>query len=476
MLSYLQKFNELPEELKSQVSSDKAMENIATLEKKYGFSLATVVMRVMVREISILDLAKFFVFENKLDARQAEKLVEELKEKVFFGVASYLGFSLFRTESEDNSESSKNSSFLDELKPKTKTETNIASSNFFFSSEDEEEVKELAKKLENFKVEEKKEEKEYPQIDISLIAEKTMKDSNTSFGSQDLIDRFKSILATYIRGVRNKVDTKHTLTKPINSGGLEISEIYADNILSIADFNKKEAESSLAKALGSGVKNREEKSEVKERIHGGLDLGARDIDYDFSKMTAAPKKIQSAKEDILHANQEKQKSARNISLKKQDREEKISDNQEKTEILNLSKKETGTSINPPRIKDIAQAGGKVKMEDVKYVPKLTGPIDELREMDLINFRRLSSDPKGAANKINDKINFLEDESYSQRLAGIKAWRESPVNQMYLQAGKESIKGEGHIKDIIRVKNINNNNFLSEEEMEAIMELNRKLRF
>ena len=103
MLAFLQKFNELPEELKSQVSSDNAMKNIAELEKKYGFSLATVVMRVMVREISIVDLAKFFVFENKLDARQSEKLVEELKEKIFFGVANYLGFSFHRPESEKSS-------------------------------------------------------------------------------------------------------------------------------------------------------------------------------------------------------------------------------------------------------------------------------------------------------------------------------------------------------------------------------------
>ena len=470
MLPYLQKFNELPEEIKSQVSSEKAMKNIATLEKKYGFSLATVVMRVMVREISILDLAKFFVFENKLDLKQAESLVDELKEKVFFGVANYLGFSLYRAENKNNLGSSINPVLKNQLKPKT--ETNIASSNFFFSSEDEEEVKQLAQKLENFKVEKK--EKEIPQVDASLIAEKTMKDSNTSFGSQDLIDRFKSILSTYIRGVRNKIDTKHTLTKPINSGGLEISDIYADNILSIADFNKKaEEQKVLAEFEKEDLKTEEKK---KTRAHGGLDFGARDLDYDFSKMTAKPQTAQSIIESAQHTVNNAQQNKEKISLEKKVPEKHISDVQKEIKIPVPPKKEVVSSIKSPRIKDIAQAGGKVKMEDVKYVPKLTGPIDELREMNLINFRRLSSDPEGATNKINDKIQFLEDESYSQRLSGIKAWRESPINKMYLQAGRESINGEGHVKDIIRTKNINNNNFLSEEEMEAIMELNRKLRF
>jgi len=149
----------------------------------------------------------------------------------------------------------------------------------------------------------------------------------------------------------------------------------------------------------------------------------------------------------------------------------------KSHVLNFAKKEdSNKTIKVPRIKEVAKVGSKVKMEDVKYVPKLMGPVDELREMDLVNFRRLSTDPRGAVNKINDKIQFLESESYSQRLAGIHAWRQSPVNKMYLQAGAESMDGEGHIKDVLRLKNKNNNNFLNEEEMEAIMELNKKLRF
>jgi len=474
MLSYLQKFNELPEEIKSQVSSEKAMENISALEKKYGFSLATVVMRVMVREISILDLAKFFVFENKLDMKQSEKLVEELKEKVFFGVANYLGFSFHREKNNLNIVNNPDV-FLEEEKKEPK----VVSSAFFFSSEDEEEVKKLAKKLEGFK-NEKEEVEEVPQIDIYKIAEKVIKDSNTSFGSQELIDRFKNIIKTYLKGVRNRIDAKHALTKLIKDGGLEISDIYADNILSIADFNKKEEEEKLAKEKKEkrfGIENIK-----KKREHGGLDLGARDLDYDFSEIASRSEEL---KEEKVNMNAEKEileTRDSGVEIKNENinigacnfKSEK--DNSEEKKKRDIKSSSQQVMINPPRIKDIAKAGGKVKMEDVKYVPKLTGPIDELREMDLTNFRRLSSDPHGAIQKINDKIDFLEEESYSQRLKGIKAWRESPINKMYLETARKSIEGEGSIKDVIKAKNINNNNFLSEEEIEAIMELNRKLRF
>jgi len=471
MLSYLQKFNELPEELKSQVSSEKAIKNISELEEKYGFSLATIVMRVMVREISILDLAKFFVFENKLDIKKAEELVKELKEKVFFGVANYLGFSLHREENNLNLENNINSTL-----GAKKKEPEVASSAFFFSSEDEEEVKELAQKLESFK-NNKTEDTVILQIDVNKVAEKVMRDSNTSFGSQELIDRFKNIVSTYLRGVRNRVDTKHTLTKLIRDGGLEISDIYADNILSIADFNKKEAEDELLKTKEKkdyGIKN--VISEKKE--HSGLDFGARDLDYDFSKITSQKKVLEKDKEEETKENVFKDKNKeKEISIDSFNNENKVKVNKP-SEDKNLTQESSSESIimPTPKIKDIAKAGGKVKMEDVKYIPKLMGPIDELREMDLTNFRRLSSDPYGATQKINDKINFLEEESYSQRLEGIKAWRQSPVNKMYLETAEKSIDGEGGIKEIIKVKNINNNNFLSEEEIDAIMELNRKLRF
>ena len=221
-------------------------------------------------------------------------------------------------------------------------------------------------------------------------------------------------------------------------------------------------------------------NDKKERQHGGLDFGARDLDYDFSKMNSKSSDIVENKKEVVVndtiKNIESSKNRFNILEKKEEQSSDNIDKEVKMPDFSIKKEDSPKIINPPRVKEVAKAGGKIKMEDVKYVPKLMGPVDELREMDLVNFRRLSTDPRGAANKINDKIQFLESESYSQRLSGIKAWRQSPVNRMYLQAGTESMDGEGHIKDVLKSKNMNDSDFLNEEEVEAIMELNRKLRF
>jgi hypothetical protein len=113
--------------------------------------------------------------------------------------------------------------------------------------------------------------------------------------------------------------------------------------------------------------------------------------------------------------------------------------------------------------------------DIKYVPKLTGPVDELRAMAVKDFRRLSRDPHEATLKIRDKIDLLEDQSFEVKSAGIKAWQDSETNRLYLGMLRSSLEGKPII-DVIVEKEGKGEPVLSKAEFDAIMELNRKLRF
>ena len=234
MLNYLEKFNQLPQELRAKISAPEVMAAIKELEEKYNVSLAAVIMRVMVGDISILDLSKYFVFENDLDARQAERLVDDLKNDVLFAAADYLGIAKERQAAiADGGNDSKQ---LNDWTQNRKEETKVRGSNFFFSTEDEEEVKGLAKKLESFKT--GNAEKQKKQLDYDNIINATAEKIGVNFSSEDLRKRFFGIMTIYLKGIRNKVDTKQTLSKNIDSGGLAFSKIYADNILVLADQKK----------------------------------------------------------------------------------------------------------------------------------------------------------------------------------------------------------------------------------------------
>ena len=104
------------------------------------------------------------------------------------------------------------------------------------------------------------------------------------------------------------------------------------------------------------------------------------------------------------------------------------------------------------------------------------PVEELQFMDLKNFRRLGDQAKEITGKIEKKIEFLADESYKKRVEGIAAWRKSPINMLYLEMGQESISGGKKIEEIISNRKKSNQPVLSKEEFEAVMGLNKKLRY
>ena len=110
------------------------------------------------------------------------------------------------------------------------------------------------------------------------------------------------------------------------------------------------------------------------------------------------------------------------------------------------------------------------------MPKLMGPIEELRDMNLVNFRRLGDDAEVAIRKVREKINLLEEEGYSKKLAGISAWRQSPIYKLYLRTGQESINGGKSVIDVIEGKRERGEDYVTSREFSAIMDLNKSLRF
>jgi len=129
----------------------------------------------------------------------------------------------------------------------------------------------------------------------------------------------------------------------------------------------------------------------------------------------------------------------------------------------------------PKIAIPQTASGRSKMEDVAYKPRLVGPVEELREMSLVDFRRLSPQAKVTADKIYAKIELLAEESYEKKILGIKAWQESEVNKMYLGLLNESVDAAKPVQKMIEERQGASKPTLTYEEFKVVMELNRRLR-
>jgi len=119
---------------------------------------------------------------------------------------------------------------------------------------------------------------------------------------------------------------------------------------------------------------------------------------------------------------------------------------------------------------------KPRLEDVKIRRKLLGPIDELRYLTIDELRRWGGNPADRVAKIKQKIDALEDESFAKKVEGIKAWRSSPLYQLYLQIGRDSMEQGKPVKDIIAARQSQGQETLTWEEFTLISDLNQQLRF
>jgi hypothetical protein len=114
--------------------------------------------------------------------------------------------------------------------------------------------------------------------------------------------------------------------------------------------------------------------------------------------------------------------------------------------------------------------------DIINANRLSGPIEQLGSMSLAEFRRLSSNPTEAVQKIEDLLSTLETTSYDERVKGVLAWRDSPVNQAYLQMAEEALAQGVALSEISARKRTQGKESLSLAEIKAIALLNGRIRF
>ena len=119
--------------------------------------------------------------------------------------------------------------------------------------------------------------------------------------------------------------------------------------------------------------------------------------------------------------------------------------------------------------------GKSRVEDIGYKPRLIGPIEELQSLTLTDFRRLSPTPQVASDKIYGKIELLSERSFEDKIKGIRAWQNSEVHRLYLDILNESLNQLKPVAQVISGRMQMSKDNMKQEEWQAVMELNRKLR-
>ena len=252
--------------------------------------------------------------------------------------------------------------------------------------------------------------------ELDKKVEKIIRESGKRIEDEEMEKRFKNIILAQLKEVRKSIETKEALMRPKKMGGMEMSEKEAGRIAEM-------------------IKD----SRVIKDIR---DVGDVRKDLRF--------KIQNLRG-----------------------EKQIFPKPSISSTSPASSTSQASQTPPPSSTSQVHSTSSTSSEKS---PKLTGPIEEIRELRLQDWKKLADIPKERAEKIKEKINLLEEESIERKASAIRAWKESEVNQLYLEIGRKSMEQGRSIADVIAERIQQGRSVLSLEEFEVIADLNQALRF
>lgn len=116
------------------------------------------------------------------------------------------------------------------------------------------------------------------------------------------------------------------------------------------------------------------------------------------------------------------------------------------------------------------------MHDIRPVsPRLVGPIEELQQLALADFRKIAKTPADAAQRIAEKLALLEKDSYTKRAEGVKALRGSALMVAYGEVLTAALMAKRKVEDEVKERVEKDRGALTIEEFRALGELNQRLR-
>jgi hypothetical protein len=431
MFDYLQKYQQIPADIRAKLDTPAIKAAIKQLETNYHLTLAGLIIKIVVKDVLISRLS-FYLSENYgLSGEQAQKLTAELQAKVLVAIHDYLAAPL--TAPIDINRLAKSSP--------TVSTTNLPIDNNRQPVDLESTLNKLVSQ----------------QIVFKLPAE---------------LDRWRQVAKTFLLGVRNQKALDDFLIRSFVGGGLGVSLGQAQ-----------ELKQQLTQAKELLDQQARQQVTVQAPAKPLDKLIAQSVVRDFeSDLLASLRKINNQPRTELKTETE--------LLAPSNKETKLLPTTEpvtsiapavteplaKQPLIPATNNLEPTIVIPVDQRSTDNKTGKIRMDDVRFAQKTSTPLDEIANLNLKRFRYLGHDAQEQAQKVKEKLDLLAEYGYSKRLQGISAWRQSPLNRMYLQAGQSSIASEQSAEQLLTQQANQNTENLTFAEFIAIMNLNQQLRF
>jgi len=358
----------------------------------------------------------------------------------------------------------------------------LKKADFYFSPEDEKEIEAHREKIKDLA--------EQPgTFDPELIINKLITKNNLSFADEILKKRFYNIVKSRLDNIRESVETAEALSRSTKIGGMALDQATIDSIM--ADVESEAAklhdhETVKKLQLGRGIASPVPERPVARRQPEVLSTLEMPAPIPPKIPFSTPKPSMPAVTEIKKAEEPEFKTAWQtppLARPQPVIERKVQQPVPRQEIkIRVEQKEetpiyrVGPKPAMPQVIRQPVETGRPQIVDIRGPVKVVGPVEELKEFSLKDFRRIGKTASESIEKIKEKIGLLEEESFTYKTEGIKAWRNSDVNQLYLSMGHEGIESGMSIKNVINKRQAEGKPYLTDEEFQAVADLNGQLNY
>jgi len=280
-----------------------------------------------------------------------------------------------------------------------------------------------------------------------------------------LLDRCKQIIDSRLRDVRSAQDTQKSLERAVADGGLGVQGRQLADIMQVIEegyesFMQKAREKIVAERAQFVEKNQAKFTQKDSRAEQEEKL----LTKKYIEMTG---KMPDAHVSPAESSSARVSAGKSVQQSLEDRSKNI-DTQKVRAVIEATK--MGQSVAPKPVSTTRPV-----MKDIVPQKRLMGPVDELRQLSLVDFRRMGKTVDQASDYILRTVQLLEDQGYDKRVEAIRAWQSSPFYRMYLSLVSLAMQ-EGTSLEDVRAKQEDSIETLSKEELAAVMQLNKQLRF
>ncbi len=307
-----------------------------------------------------------------------------------------------------------------------------AAARFYFHPEDEQEIQQHSDRLSAMSLAPSAAEL------AETVVDEIIRQHGLSFPDELLIKRFRTAMVAHLKGIRSADETKDLLRRDSKIGGLALPEPVTVAV--------------LASAAAQGLK-----------LHDAKGIA----DLQTTRRRLAEERAAQAHAQVATPSAPPPQPVV-PSLAQPARPPQFQVKELRPAPTMVRPRPVGTE--------------RIQLQDIRTAQRpaprgrTVGPVDELQNLTLEEFRSLGGDIRTAARKLKDKFDALAKESYSLRVQGIVGWRQSPLFKLYLNIGGESMNSRQPISAVIGQRQQRGEPVLTDQEFSVIADLNRLLRF